>query len=121
MRVAAAALNFNDIDRCRGKLVSVTKQPPFTLGMDVCGVVTGAGAGAERWIGRRVVGISKDALGGIAEYCREGADRQRRMVVALAQMRRNHMLQSAAIDLPQQSRCRAILEMTETAGDPPLQ
>jgi NADPH2:quinone reductase len=68
IRVAAAALNFNDIDRCRGKLVSVTKQPPFTLGMDVCGVVTGAGAGAEQWIGRRVVGISKDALGGIAEY-----------------------------------------------------
>ena len=46
----------------------MTKQPPFTLGMDVCGVVTGAGAGAEPWIGRRVVGISKDALGGIAEY-----------------------------------------------------
>ena len=68
IKVGAAALNFNDIDRCRGKLVSVTKDPPFTLGMDVCGVVEGAGAGAEHWIGRRVVGISKDALGGIAEY-----------------------------------------------------
>jgi len=68
IRVAAAALNFNDIDRCLGTLVSVTKDPPFTLGMDVCGVVDAAGAGAEHWVGRRVVGISKDALGGIAEH-----------------------------------------------------
>lgn len=68
IRVAVAALNFNDIDRCRGKLVSVTKDPPFTLGMDVCGVVEAAGDGAASWVGRRVVGISKDALGGIAEY-----------------------------------------------------
>ncbi len=65
--VRAAALNFNDIDRCRGKLVSVAKEPPFTLGMDVCGVVESAGEGAEAWVGRRVVGVSKDALGGIAE------------------------------------------------------
>jgi NADPH:quinone reductase len=68
IRVGAAALNFNDIDRCRGKLVSVTKDPPFTLGMDVCGMVESAGAGAEDWVGERVVAISKDALGGIAEY-----------------------------------------------------
>lgn len=68
IRVGGAALNFNDIDRCRGKLVSVSKEPPFTLGMDVCGVVDAAGPGAEQWLGRRVVAVSKDALGGIAEY-----------------------------------------------------
>jgi len=68
IEVGAAALNFNDIDRCRGKLVSVTKDPPFTLGMDVCGMVEAAGSGAEQWIGQRVVAISKDALGGIAQY-----------------------------------------------------
>src|SRR3954452_17775244 len=67
IRVAAAALNANDVDRCLGTLVSVTRDPPFTLGMDVCGVVEAAGAGAQEWVGRRVVGISKDALGGIAE------------------------------------------------------
>jgi NADPH:quinone reductase len=67
IRVSAAALNFNDILRCRGRLVSVSKDPPFTLGMDVCGVVESAGAGAEAWIGQRVVAVSKDALGGIAE------------------------------------------------------
>ena len=68
VRVGAASLNFNDIDRCRGKLVSVPTPPPFTLGMDVCGVVDAAGEGAEQWLGKRVVAITKNALGGIAEY-----------------------------------------------------
>ncbi len=66
--VGAASLNFNDIDRCRGNLVSVPTPPPFTLGMDVCGVVDAAGEGAEEWVGHRVVAITKTALGGIAEY-----------------------------------------------------
>jgi NADPH2:quinone reductase len=68
VRVGAASLNFNDIDRCLGKLVSVPTPPPFTLGMDVCGVVDATGDGAEGWLGRRVVAITKTALGGIAEY-----------------------------------------------------
>jgi NADPH2:quinone reductase len=41
--------------------------PPFTLGMDVCGVVEATGEGAEHLLGRRVVGITTMALGGIAE------------------------------------------------------
>jgi NADPH:quinone reductase len=68
VKVGAASLNFNDIDRCRGKLVSVPTPPPYTLGMDVCGVVDAAGAGGEIWLGKRVVAITKTALGGIAEY-----------------------------------------------------
>jgi NADPH2:quinone reductase len=68
VEVGAASLNFNDIDRCRGNLVSVPTPPPFTLGMDVCGVVDAAGDGAQEWVGRRVVAITKTALGGIAEY-----------------------------------------------------
>ena len=68
VRVHAASLNFNDIDRCRGNLVSVPTPPPFTLGMDVCGVVDAAGPGAEAWLGKRVVAITKNALGGIADY-----------------------------------------------------
>lgn len=68
VRVSTAALNFTDSNRCRGTLVSVSKEPPFTLGMDVCGVVESAGAGAEEWVGQRVVAVAKDALGGIAEY-----------------------------------------------------
>lgn len=67
IRVHAAALNFNDVARCRGTLVSVAKDPPFTIGMDLCGTVEAAGDGAGHLVGRRVVAISKDALGGIAE------------------------------------------------------
>jgi len=68
VEVAAASLNFNDIDRCLGKLVSVPTPPPYTLGMDVCGVVVEAGSRAEQWLGKRIVAITTTALGGIAEY-----------------------------------------------------
>jgi NADPH2:quinone reductase len=68
IRVAAASLNFNDIDRCLGKLVSVPTPPPYTLGMDACGIVDAAGAGCQHWLGKRVVAITKMALGGIAEF-----------------------------------------------------
>ena len=68
IKVNAASLNFNDIDRCRGKLVSVPTPPPYTLGMDACGVVDAAGEGCETWLGKRVTAITKMALGGIAEY-----------------------------------------------------
>jgi NADPH2:quinone reductase len=65
--VAAASLNFGDIARCRGTLASVRGQVPFTLGMDVCGVVDAAGAGAEEWLGRRVVAMTNQSFGGVAE------------------------------------------------------
>jgi len=65
--VSAASVNFGDIARARGGVATVLGQPPFTLGMDVCGVVEAAGAGGEAWLGRRVVGMTKMALGGMAE------------------------------------------------------
>ena len=68
IRVAAGSLNFNDIDRCHGRTTTIPMPPPFTLGMDVCGVVDAAGAGAEAWIGRRVVAITQLAQGGLAEF-----------------------------------------------------
>jgi NADPH:quinone reductase len=67
VRVAAASVNFGDIARCRGGVASVMAQPPFTLGMDVCGTVDAAGDGAEAWIGRRVVAMAKQSFGGMAE------------------------------------------------------
>src|SRR5690606_15362085 len=63
-----AALNHNDLARCRGTLVSVAKDPPFTIGMECHGVVDSAGEGAAHWVGRTVVAVAKDALGGIAEH-----------------------------------------------------
>ena len=65
--VSAASLNFGDIARCRGTVASVMGQVPFTLGMDVCGVVDAAGEGAEKWVGRRVVAMTNQSFGGIAE------------------------------------------------------
>jgi NADPH2:quinone reductase len=66
--VAAASLNFGDIARCRGTVASVMGQVPFTIGMDVCGTVDAAGAGGEDWVGRRVVAMAQQSLGGVAEY-----------------------------------------------------
>ena len=64
VRVSTASLNFGDIARSRGGVATVLAQPPFTLGMDVCGVVE---AGPEAWLGKRVVGITNMAMGGLAE------------------------------------------------------
>ena len=68
VEVAAAPVNFGDIARCRGGVASVMAQPPFTLGMEVCGVVEAAGAGAEQWLGRRVVAMCQMSFGGMADF-----------------------------------------------------
>jgi NADPH2:quinone reductase len=68
VKVSTASLNYGDIARCRGGLASVMAQPPFTLGMDVCGTVEQAAEGLESWVGKRVVGITTMAMGGIADY-----------------------------------------------------
>jgi NADPH:quinone reductase len=65
--VSAASVNFGDIARCRGTVASVMGQVPFTLGMDVCGVVDATGEGAERWLGQRVVAMTNQSFGGMAE------------------------------------------------------
>jgi NADPH2:quinone reductase len=69
--VSAASVNFGDIARCRGGVAAVMAEPPFTLGMDVAGVVEAA-PGAEEWVGRRVVGICPQSLGGLAEHALAG-------------------------------------------------
>lgn len=74
IKVSAASLNFNDIDRCYGRRISVPLTPPFTLGMDVCGVVEATGPGAEAWQGKRVVALTMMAIGGLAEYAIASAD-----------------------------------------------
>jgi NADPH2:quinone reductase len=66
--VSAAAINYGDIARCRGGVASVMAQPPFTLGMEVCGTVEAAGAGAEHLVGRRVVAMCAQSFGGMADF-----------------------------------------------------
>jgi len=72
--VSAASLNFGDIARCRGTVASVMGQVPFTIGMDVCGVVEAAGEGGEEWIGRRVVATTNQSFGGVADYALAGVN-----------------------------------------------
>jgi NADPH:quinone reductase len=65
--VSAASLNFGDGPRALGGVAMAMLKPPFTLGMDACGVVEAAGPGGESWSGRRVVAMTKMALGGMAQ------------------------------------------------------
>jgi NADPH2:quinone reductase len=65
--VSAAPINFGDIARCKGGVASVISQPPFTLGMEVCGVVEAASEGNEDWLGRRVVAMCNMSFGGMAD------------------------------------------------------
>jgi NADPH:quinone reductase len=67
VRVAAATLNFNDVDGVRGRYRTVCPPLPYTPGMEVLGDVEEAGAGAEEWRGRRVVVVPSGAFGGYAE------------------------------------------------------
>jgi NADPH2:quinone reductase len=68
VRTRAAALNYNEIDGCRGRYATVNPPIPYTLGMEVLGVVDEAGPGEERWLGRRVMATAKGAFGGYAEW-----------------------------------------------------
>ena len=45
VRVAAVSLNFNDVDMCHGRYPTIQPALPFTLGMDLCGVVDAVGPG----------------------------------------------------------------------------
>lgn len=74
IRVQAGCLNWNDIDGCYGRHRTVPVPLPYTLGMDVCGVVESAGAGGEAWIGKRVVAITIQATGGLAEFALANLD-----------------------------------------------
>ena len=74
VEVAAASLNFGDIARCRGTVASVMGQVPFTIGMDVCGVVTTVGDGAEEWLGKRVVASTNQSFGGVADFALAGVN-----------------------------------------------
>jgi NADPH2:quinone reductase len=67
IRVAAATLNFNDVDGVRGRYRTVRPPLPYTPGMEVLGQVEAAGAGAEAWVGKRVVAVPTGAFGGYAE------------------------------------------------------
>ena len=67
IRVSASACNFNEVDGCYGRYRTVDPPLPYTLGMEAVGIVESAGAGAESWLGRRVMMTGAGATGAHAE------------------------------------------------------
>jgi NADPH2:quinone reductase len=74
VRVGAVSLNFNDVDMCYGRYPTIHPALPYTLGMDLCGVVDGAGPGLGAWLGRRIVTTPVGGFGGLAERAYAPAD-----------------------------------------------
>jgi len=74
VRTTATVCNYNEVDGCRGRYLTVNPPLPYVLGMEVTGVVDAAGPGAEAWIGRRVVATAQGAYGGHAEAVIAPAD-----------------------------------------------
>jgi len=74
VRASASVLNFNEVDGCRGRYLTVNPPLPYTLGMEVVGVVESVGEGAEEWLGRRVVATAAGAFGAHADAVVAGAD-----------------------------------------------
>ncbi len=68
VRAHSSALNYNEIDGCHGRYLTIDPPLPYTLGMEVLGTVTAIGVGAEAWMGRRVVATGKGATGAYADY-----------------------------------------------------
>lgn len=67
VQASASVCNYNEVDGCHGRYLTVNPPLPYTLGMEYVGVVIGAGEGAEEWIGRRVTGAATGAIGADSE------------------------------------------------------
>lgn len=65
VRVEAASLNFPDLLMLKGEY-QFKPEPPFTIGMDLCGVVDAVGEGVAIPLGTRVAGGAK--TGAFAEF-----------------------------------------------------
>ena len=63
VRNDAIPLNLNDMERISGGNMMVRPELPLTPGMEVMGRVHACGPGTEAWAGKRVVAMSKGALG----------------------------------------------------------
>jgi NADPH2:quinone reductase len=67
VRAHASVCNYNEVDGCYGRYLTIDPPLPYTLGMEVTGVVDAVGAGAERWLGRRVTACAIGATGAHAQ------------------------------------------------------
>jgi len=67
VRSTASVLNYNEVDGCHGRYLTINPPLPYTLGMEGVGEVVNAGAGAESWIGKRVTVTGRGATGAHAD------------------------------------------------------
>lgn len=68
IRVQAIPVNLNDLERTSGENMMVRPEFPYSPGMEVMGVVDACGEGTASVEGQRVVGTTRGAFGGYAEY-----------------------------------------------------
>lgn len=74
IKVSAAAVNNNDLNKLQGKAQFAAPQMPYTLGMEAAGIVVEAAEGLEQWIGRRVCAATLLSVGAYAEYALASPD-----------------------------------------------
>lgn len=74
VQTSTTPLNFNEVDGCFGRYHTVAPPLPYTLGMEVVGIVIHAGKGSEEWVGRRVVATAAGAFGAHAQQVLADAD-----------------------------------------------
>ena len=67
VRATASVLNYNEVDGCHGRYLTIDPPLPYTLGMECVGEVVAAGPGAESWLGRRVTASGRGATGAHAD------------------------------------------------------
>ncbi len=65
--VEASPCNYNEVDACHGRYLTVSPPLPYTLGMEFVGRVVRGGPGAEEWTDRFVMGMGTGATGSHAE------------------------------------------------------
>ena len=67
VRARASVLNYNEVDGCHGRYLTINPPLPYTLGMECVGEVIAAGPGQEAWLGRQVTTSGFGAFGSHAD------------------------------------------------------
>jgi NADPH2:quinone reductase len=67
VRARASVLNYNEVDGCHGRYLTINPPLPYTLGMECVGEVIDAGPGEEHWLGRQVTTSGFGAFGAHAD------------------------------------------------------
>jgi len=67
VRTTASVCNYNEVDGCHGRYLTIHPPIPYTLGMECVGEVVGTGPDTEAWMGRRVTASARAGFGAHAE------------------------------------------------------